>query len=239
MASIDQQTTENTENSENTEPTAPSKKGSRKRKSQRETTSPRKKRERPRLAETAEGLMDLTRVTLKDVIKHGGSYGKPMKPQPEKETPQEAVPPPPPPPSEETEPDTPAPATDVLAPQLRLDEKGNIVLDEESLLVTHSAPKPTHENYDVVFESHAMVNSFSFTNRKHTERWSVEDTAKFYTALQQYGSDFSLIAKLFPNRTRRHIRNKFKKEEKENRPKLDWALANRVPIGTCIQFMTL
>lgn len=51
-------------------------------------------------------------------------------------------------------------------------------------------------------------------------------------ALRQYGTDFTIIEKLFPTRTRRQIKNKFKKEEKDNLAKIDFALKNRLPIGT-------
>ena len=57
----------------------------------------------------------------------------------------------------------------------------------------------THD-YNVVFESSQYINSNSFSKRKPTERWSKDETNKFYRALQMYGSDFTLIAKLFPNR---------------------------------------
>ena len=40
------------------------------------------------------------------------------------------------------------------------------------------------------------------------------------------GTDFSLIAKFFPKRTRRQIRNKYKKEEKDNEERVEDALRN-------------
>jgi len=169
---------------------------------------------------------------MRELIKHGGTYGKPMKIQPERELRQNQ------PEKEEQEDEEdeeiqPEPekeeSENSLAPQMRIVD-GKLVLDEESLVVTHTNKAPTHENYDIVLESNAVINSLSFSKFKPTERWGREDTDKFYRALQQVGADFSLVAKLFPNRTRRQIRNKFKKEEKENRSKVDWALLNRIPI---------
>jgi transcription factor TFIIIB component B'' len=119
---------------------------------------------------------------------------------------------------------------------VRIDENGEVVVDEESLLVTQETDT-SHDNYETVFESSNVINSHSFTKFKPTERWTKEDTEKFYKALQQYGSDFSLIAKLFPNRTRRQIRNKFKKEEKDNIKRVDWALTHRIPIGKTFFFL--
>jgi hypothetical protein len=53
---------------------------------------------------------------------------------------------------------------------------------------------------------------------------------KFFNALQQFGTDFSLIEKLFTNRSRRQIKSKFKKEEANNRVRVEIALKARVPI---------
>jgi hypothetical protein len=50
-------------------------------------------------------------------------------------------------------------------------------------------------------------------------------------ALRRYGTDFTLIQLLFSDRSRDQIRNKFKKEEKENGPRIDLALRSRLPIG--------
>lgn len=44
------------------------------------------------------------------------------------------------------------------------------------------------------------------------ERWGDVETELFYRALRHFGTDFTLIAQLFPKRDRRHIKNKFNKE---------------------------
>jgi len=44
----------------------------------------------------------------------------------------------------------------------------------------------------------------------------VDETRKFYKALEVFGTDFSMIANLFPDRNRIQIKNKFRKEEKES-----------------------
>ncbi len=48
-----------------------------------------------------------------------------------------------------------------------------------------------------------------------SERWSQDDTALFYRGLAAFGTDFTLIAQLFPSRDRRNIKNKFTREERE------------------------
>ncbi|PFX14927.1 2-hydroxyacylsphingosine 1-beta-galactosyltransferase [Stylophora pistillata] len=55
-------------------------------------------------------------------------------------------------------------------------------------------------------------------------------TQKFYMALSQVGTDFSLMTPLFPNRTRRELKAKFKREEKQHRTLIEKALRVRNPI---------
>ena len=83
---------------------------------------------------------------------------------------------------------------------------------------------------DVVYESHSRVTSASYSNRQSVDRWSIADTRLFYKALSQYGTDFQLIAQLFPKRDRKQVKAKFKKEEKNNPRLIDQALRTRLPI---------
>jgi transcription factor TFIIIB component B'' len=50
------------------------------------------------------------------------------------------------------------------------------------------------------------------------------DTLRFYQALRMCGTDFTLIARVFPNRDRDDIKRKFKTEDKANRTLVDSAL---------------
>lgn len=54
----------------------------------------------------------------------------------------------------------------------------------------------------------------------------VAETKRFYKALNTIGTDFSLMQKYFPIRTRLELKNKFKREEKLNRNLIDTALNN-------------
>jgi transcription factor TFIIIB component B'' len=60
--------------------------------------------------------------------------------------------------------------------------------------------------------------------------WSVEATAKFYRALAQFGTDFTMLAQMFPSRQRRHIKLKFNREERAHPDLIKRALMNRLPI---------
>jgi len=68
------------------------------------------------------------------------------------------------------------------------------------------------------------LTSMSFRTRQHTEKWTPDENRKFYKALEIFGSDFSLISRIFKNRTRNQIKNKFHKEEKQGPQKVDAAL---------------
>lgn len=57
--------------------------------------------------------------------------------------------------------------------------------------------------------------------KEKSEKWLPEETEKFYKALQIFGTDFSIIMKLLPGRSRKQIKNKFNKEEKANPDKID------------------
>ena len=47
----------------------------------------------------------------------------------------------------------------------------------------------------------------SFRKQQPTEKWKPEDTQKFYLALQIFGTDFSMIEKVFnQERTREQIK---------------------------------
>src|SRR3954464_2042732 len=41
--------------------------------------------------------------------------------------------------------------------------------------------------------------------RARVDKWSVSETRLFFMALRQCGSDFTMIQRLFPGRTRKHI----------------------------------
>lgn len=47
-------------------------------------------------------------------------------------------------------------------------------------------------------------------------RWDHDSTALFYQGLRSFGTDFQMIAHMFPGMTRRSIKTKFTREEREN-----------------------
>jgi len=116
-----------------------------------------------------------------------------------------------------------------VAPRVKLDADGNIILDEESLLIPKS-PEKTLEDSEIVYEDADEVNFSAYLKPRKVGRWSLEETQRFYKALSQVGTDFSLMLPLFPTRIRRELKAKFKREEKLHRSLVEKALRVRNPI---------
>lgn len=72
-----------------------------------------------------------------------------------------------------------------------------------------------------------IINSYSFSTRERPDRWTKDETTKFYEAISALGTDFNLISHLFPMRSRNQIKTKYKYEEKRNPAKLQMHLVAR------------
>ncbi len=89
------------------------------------------------------------------------------------------------------------------------------------------------QQYEEVHEDAAMTaTSNSFSDREKTERWQTNETRLFFKSLQQCGTDFSMIEQLFPGRTRKQLKNKFKKEERLRPHLVSMALKCTVPLDS-------
>jgi transcription factor TFIIIB component B'' len=116
-------------------------------------------------------------------------------------------------------------------PRVKIGLNGEIVIDEESLIVSKKVDVVTDTVYEGSDPAHSQVTYASFRNKNMScrkSRWSDEETVKFYKALSAVGTDFSLMSKVFFNgsRNRLDLRNKYKKEEKLNQHLIDRALEN-------------
>ncbi|KAE8145867.1 hypothetical protein BDV25DRAFT_60849 [Aspergillus avenaceus] len=120
---------------------------------------------------------------------------------------------------------TPAPNTGDLGdskaqsgPVMRI-VNGEIVLDAASLEVDRhaDAARNAGDLEDVVENSLTRkVNQASFGKRSKTESWDEDMTDLFYRGLRMFGTDFMMISKLFPGRSRRQIKLKFNNEERRD-----------------------
>ncbi|XP_066513981.1 transcription factor TFIIIB component B'' homolog isoform X2 [Hoplias malabaricus] len=120
---------------------------------------------------------------------------------------------------------------EVLVPKVRVAEDGSIILDEESLTVRVQKSSNTKvvENSNPLFERGSTTTYSSFRKLPHVKTWSIRETDMFFLAISMVGTDFSLIGQLLPHRSRAEIKNKFKKEEKQNGWRIDKAFQNKRP----------
>lgn len=114
----------------------------------------------------------------------------------------------------------------IPAPQIKIGPNGEIIVDEKSLVIEN---KEVKKNLEAIQKSSLidgdLDTSYGVYKRvKRSKDWTREETICFYKALNTIGTDFSLMCELFPRRTRRELKMKFKKEERINRVLIDKAL---------------
>lgn len=117
---------------------------------------------------------------------------------------------------------------DPYAQQLKLVD-GRLVLDADSLNIPQPVQQEVIHRTEVTGQR-AHITSATYSKKNTSERWTSDDVERFYRALQMCGTDFSMIEVLFPTRTRTHIRNKFKKEERDNPVRIENCLKNKIPL---------
>ncbi|CAD7974978.1 unnamed protein product [Amoebophrya sp. A25] len=120
------------------------------------------------------------------------------------------------------------------APQVRLDEDGNIILDDaiqqDNQMDLHRAGAaliPTSGNK----KSNRGVNARSM-------RWSEEETERFYNAVRAFGFDLVLIGSVFPSRNAAQIKSKYNQEMKKNGEKMNDAFNDRTDSRTFFEVQT-
>ncbi|XP_022624536.1 transcription factor TFIIIB component B'' homolog [Seriola dumerili] len=117
----------------------------------------------------------------------------------------------------------------LMVPQVKVAEDGSLIIDEESLTVEvqrAKGPNPAKDR-DPIFERGSTTTYSSFRKGTYSKPWSSEETDMFFLAVSMVGTDFSMICQLFPHRARSEIKNKFKKEERENAWRIDKAFRER------------
>ncbi|KAI9661892.1 MAG: Transcription factor TFIIIB component B [Bathelium mastoideum] len=133
-------------------------------------------------------------------------------------------------------------------PTLRLVD-GVIQLDEDSLQVDrHATRNGDAEDATAAIEEDELsqrltTQTWLYVNRRdpadrnprshRCEPWDQDQTRFFYEALRMFGTDFGIISAMFPGRSRRQIKAKFQREERENPELVDEALRvdGRVPMS--------
>ncbi|XP_029642996.1 flocculation protein FLO11 [Octopus sinensis] len=190
----------------------------------RKTLPLREKQKKPDLSEhPADKPPDRSKMKMRDLI-YWNPISSPMK-SPEKKTTRtirigEEVPP--------KVPETQSNENEPFAvPQVKIGADGNIVINEESLVISNTQPSAPICS-ETVDETDIYSNYGSFRKYTPKSKWSLKETKKFFLALSTVGTDFSMMSNLFPNKTRRDLKNKFKREERKNRWLIDKAIKQQL-----------
>ncbi|ODQ81674.1 hypothetical protein BABINDRAFT_165205 [Babjeviella inositovora NRRL Y-12698] len=110
-------------------------------------------------------------------------------------------------------------------------QNGELNIDEDSLVVdrhqrdnTNNLREKEEQNR---FEN--PVNSRTYGKARYTDKWTDDEMKQFYNALSAWGTDFTVIAQLFPYRTRRQVKARFTAEERKHPYIIELALARKLP----------
>jgi transcription factor TFIIIB component B'' len=115
---------------------------------------------------------------------------------------------------------------------------GQIVVDESSMQVDrHQISQAGQGEIEQITENEfsTIITSGTHMKRERAQLWDMAANETFYKGLRMFGTDFEMIAGLFPHRNRRQIKLKFCKEEKDNPVRIDKILKG---IGSSIELDT-
>jgi transcription factor TFIIIB component B'' len=136
---------------------------------------------------------------------------------------------PPPAPIEQTEPVS----ASRHVPTLQL-INGQLMVNEDSRVIDrHANAEATREPQEEQVEDELTrhVNSGSYLKREARGKWTEELNERFYDGLRMFGTDFEMISKMFPGRTRHKIKLKFVREERKDKERIkELLLKERMPV---------
>lgn len=88
---------------------------------------------------------------------------------------------------------------------------GDIVVSESS----RSSEIKSYHVLSALRNVHPLPKTIpDLVSRRMSERWGLEETRRFYAALQQCGTDFTLMQSLFPGRSQRELKKKYHREDR-------------------------
>jgi len=106
---------------------------------------------------------------------------------------------------------------------------GEIVIDQQSTLIDHI--DTTDEALPMLkYDENNHITSASFKPKLKPLKWSKEETELFYKCLSIFGTNFSMLAIMFPSRNRKQLLNKYKNEEKVNPGHVQYALKHKMAL---------
>lgn len=124
----------------------------------------------------------------------------------------------------EEEPETVAQSQGIL---MRIVD-GQIVIDDRSTQLDRHLQAQGEEGYAEVIEENdftKITTSGTYMKKEVKHTWDFAAMDMFYKGLRTFGTDFGMIANMFPHRSRKQIKLRFNKEERENPERIKKALA--------------
>ncbi|KRX18289.1 Transcription factor TFIIIB component B'' -like protein, partial [Trichinella nelsoni] len=109
------------------------------------------------------------------------------------------------------------------APRIKIDEHGNTVIDEASLVVKLPPIQADAKNF--FCRDDRPLNSRSFSTKSFSNVWKEYETENFYYALSIVGTDFALMQEFFSNRSRNDLKRKFLLEQRKNPSRIEKTLS--------------
>lgn len=126
-----------------------------------------------------------------------------------------------------------APRTKIVNGQIVIDTS-SLVVDRHAVAAADAANQPIEELEEDDITAHVTSHSWVHDSRRDPEErrvmkmksdpWNEAQTNEFYKALSMFGTDFFIISKMFPGKTRRQIKLKFVREERANPVRINSAL---------------
>lgn len=105
---------------------------------------------------------------------------------------------------------------------------GQIVVDDRSTQLDRHLQAQGQEGVTEVIEENdftKITTSGTYMKKEPKNNWDFAAMDMFYKGLRTFGTDFGMIANMFPHRSRKQIKLRFNKEERENPERIKRALA--------------
>ncbi|BDA46437.1 probable transcription factor TFIIIB component B'' at C-terminar half [Coccomyxa sp. Obi] len=113
-----------------------------------------------------------------------------------------------------------APSAAGLAPRVEVVD-GQMRIVEQSLSIQ---AQPEAGARLITVEDNPKLNNMTYAKRMNNDRWSAEETELFYKALRLFGSDFTLLERMFPGRERKALKHKLNREDRADHARVTAAL---------------
>lgn len=118
--------------------------------------------------------------------------------------------------------------------KLNINEQGEVIYDDKRTYNSNTIMNDNDNNFNFLMKTKNKVNEnlnncqIEKYNNAYKKaklcKWSEQQTNKFYEVIEMFGIDLMMVRALLPSFTDKQIRDKYKKEKKNNPYRIDQAL---------------